>query len=115
MKRADHGVGAVSLGFGREPLHHDADDQSSDRRDDRNQPESVGADDLNGNAPLGRQAGALIPGDADNHPLIRDPEQRREQLREQRAGEPQQHGVEQQPVLAEQTAECVRAGGDYVG
>src|SRR6266513_3109205 len=55
MEGVHDGVGPVSFGLGCEPLHQQSDDQPAQRHDHRDQPQTVGSDDLPEHPPFVRE------------------------------------------------------------
>jgi hypothetical protein len=95
----DHGVSAVSLGFGREGVNDGAGDEAAQGGDDGNEPQAMRADGLLENAALIGQAGRGVTGEGDQEELLGEIEQPGEELRREAADDPEHDGVEEQARL----------------
>jgi hypothetical protein len=104
VERLHRRVGAVSLRLRGEAVDQDARDEAPQGRGQRDPPQAVRADHLTEDASLVRETGGGVPGEAREEHVRGEAQQVREGLGAQRTDHPQEHGVQEQPVIAPQQA-----------
>ena len=99
MKGADHGVGAVPFGLGRQERDQDPDEQPAQGRGQRHQPEPVGADELVRHAAFGGEARWPVPRDALEEDALDQVEQQLKEDGADRAEPAEEECIEEEPTL----------------